>query len=312
MNKKYKKDVTLVVVVFGFRKNLPLGGCNDTQAVEATFSSIKRDIQRKFPSTPTMAQIIIFLPSLLDDRQKRRMKQTTTKRNVIHDQDKSHEKAFKEAGLHLNEGGMKLMKQCLDMLKEKCTDMTLSEDKIIETYRGKHTKEHIGTYESDGFTCSCTRYSNQKLCRHIFYIRKSKNMELFDLKCFASEFRLSPELDESTSEMFANRPVTNEPSSPGMEHLIEHQKKKSKKFKKDPKFLSAFETAKVCSEYLAGYSNDEVFHKNLEAFKHFTELMREGIPQEVEMLLEKCVNSRNEKQLINQNRSLFQTIPQSR
>ena len=111
--------------VFAFRKNLPLGGCNDTQAVEATFSSIKRDIRRKFSSCPTMQEFIASLPSVLDQRTKRRNKEMTLKRPKVHDEDPVHESAYDEAAGKLNLGGMKLFKHSLDMLKEKQCDMTL-------------------------------------------------------------------------------------------------------------------------------------------------------------------------------------------
>ena len=55
--------------VKAFRKNLPLKGANDTQAIESTFSAIKRYLKVEFRSrTPTMEEVISILPKILDER----------------------------------------------------------------------------------------------------------------------------------------------------------------------------------------------------------------------------------------------------
>jgi hypothetical protein len=49
--------------VFAFRKNLPTNGANDTQAIEATFSAIKRFSKLEFPGrTPSLKELIQVLP----------------------------------------------------------------------------------------------------------------------------------------------------------------------------------------------------------------------------------------------------------
>ena len=55
--------------VWAFRKNLPTEGTNDTQASESTFRAIKYYTKLEFGGkTPTMNQIIICLPKILDTR----------------------------------------------------------------------------------------------------------------------------------------------------------------------------------------------------------------------------------------------------
>ena len=53
--------------VFAFRKNLPTKGCNDTQAVEATFSAIKSLSKSEFGNKiPTLSELIMILPKILE------------------------------------------------------------------------------------------------------------------------------------------------------------------------------------------------------------------------------------------------------
>ena len=52
-----------------YRKNLPIGNTNDTQASESTFSAIKRMIRNKFNgSTPKLEDLLRVLPQMIDDR----------------------------------------------------------------------------------------------------------------------------------------------------------------------------------------------------------------------------------------------------
>ena len=62
--------------VFAFRKNLPTKGCNDTQAAEATFSAIKTLSKSEFGNKiPTLSELIMILPKILDHRNEECQKQ---------------------------------------------------------------------------------------------------------------------------------------------------------------------------------------------------------------------------------------------
>ena len=59
--------------VLAFRKNLPTKGCNDTQAIESTFSAIKRISKSEFGNrTPSLTELVCFLPKILDSRTEKR------------------------------------------------------------------------------------------------------------------------------------------------------------------------------------------------------------------------------------------------
>ena len=83
--------------VWAFRKNLPTEGTNDTQASESTFRAIKYYTKLEFGGkTPTMNQIIICLPKIIDTRTEERMRNIDSRRLVIHHENKVHDKALEE------------------------------------------------------------------------------------------------------------------------------------------------------------------------------------------------------------------------
>ena len=97
---------------------------------------------------------------------------------------------------------MKKFHESLKMAESKEVNMKLDGTEITEEYSGKNTKNYIGKYETNGFTCNCSWFASKKLCRHPFFFRKMNNLPLFDLKCFHSSFRFIQEPDESTADMF--------------------------------------------------------------------------------------------------------------
>ena len=107
---------------------------------------------------------------------------------------------------------------------------------------------------------------------------------------FHNSFRINPDSDEidetdtSVDMLDSLGNVNSQLGSPGMEHLIEEQEKANLRLKKNVKYNRAFDTAKVAAEYLSHYST-EMFEKDLNAFKQFTELSRVGLPDDLINLL---------------------------
>ena len=54
--------------------------------------------------------------------------------------------------------------------------------------------------------------------------------------------------------------------------------------------MQDFKCAKVCSDYLSQY-NQEEYDKNYEAFQNFTELTRNGLPDDLTNLLQVLCNN---------------------
>ena len=266
--------------VFAFRKNLPTNGANDTQAIESTFSAIKRFSKLEFPGrTPTLSELIQILPRALDERSAAREQEVLTKRLTIYDPDPEVNKALALASWKLNREGMKKFHESLKMAQEREKNMTLEGNIITETYTGASTKDYIGKYESDGFSCNCSWFASKRLCRHPFFFRKQNNLPLFDIQIFHRSFHYQNEnLDDTVHENFP--PFSERLASPGMEHLVDEQMNNNKKMKSNHKFNKAFDVAKVCAEYLSKYGTED-FLSNYEVFQSFTELMRTGIPQNV-------------------------------
>ena len=79
-------------------------------------------------------------------------------------------------------------------------------------------------------------------------------------------------MDEATSDIL--------PSSPGLESLIEEKRVESNRLKKAEKFNEAWEAIRVCAESCARQSTP-VFRENLEVLKTFSQLMKQGIPEDV-------------------------------
>ena len=74
--------------------------------------------------------------------------------------------------------------------------------------------------------------------------------------------------------------VNSRLGSPGMEYLITEEQDANKKMKKNVKFNKAFDVAKEAAEFLSKYSTEQ-FTKNLESFRHFTNLLRTGLPDDI-------------------------------
>ena len=131
--------------VFAYRKNLPTNGANDTQAIEATFSAIKRFSKLEFPGrTPTLKELIQVLPRALDERSAKREQNITFKRLTIYDPDPEIKKALDLASWKLNVEGMKKFHESLKMAESKEPNMKLDGNEITEEYSGKHTKTYTG------------------------------------------------------------------------------------------------------------------------------------------------------------------------
>ena len=84
----------------------------------------------------------------------------------------------------------------------------------------------------------------------MYYIRKQKNLKLFDLKCFHSDFHLNPESDNTNDEVIANHAASNECARPGMDHLIQAQQLKAQKLESNSRYNKGLETSMVCADYL--------------------------------------------------------------
>ena len=222
------------------------------------------------------------------------------RRVKIHDSDPEHQEAFEKASWKVNELGMKKFKNVLDILKAKEKDMDLietegEENNIQEKFTGKLTKTYTGLYKTDGFSCTYSFYNRQRqLCRHLFFYRKQKEMPLFHIDCFDPSLRIDCEVDSATNKRFATVRALAEGNlaSPGMEYMISVQQKKVKTIKENVKYMQAFECAKVCTDYLSQY-NQEEYDKNYEALQNFTQLMRNGLPDDLTNLLQSLCN--NEK-----------------
>ena len=138
--------------------------------------------------------------------------------------------------------------------------------------------------------------------RHPFAFRMVNGLPLYDLKIFHSSFKLVEDDDEifgaanSSVEMFdMSGNVNSRLGSPGMEYLITEEQEANKKMKKNVKFNKAFDVAKEAAEFISKYPTEQ-FTKNLESFKHFTELLRTGLPDDiVDALKRHCEGETREK-----------------
>ena len=119
--------------VLAYRKNLPTQGCNDTQAVESTFSAIKRFSKCEFGNrTPTLTEIINILPKILDSRSESRQTVIFNRRLVIYHKDPKYRNALEAASWELNAAGLRVFHEAIKVCDAKESCMTISEDERIE------------------------------------------------------------------------------------------------------------------------------------------------------------------------------------
>ena len=83
----------------------------------------------------------------------------------------------------------------------------------------------------------------------------------------------SSDIDERTDDIPA-------PASPGMEHILNEEMETNKKLPKNVKYNEAFEVAKLCAEHLKNTPN-QMFKLYLEAFKGFSQQLRDGLSLKV-------------------------------
>ena len=285
--------------ICAYRKNLPTLGTNDTQASESTFRAIKHYSAVEFGTRiPSLSELVTVLPKVLDKRSNERENNSTNRRLIFRfPEDKLVDKALEDASWKLNEGGYRVFYQEMKAAIFKKENMKVEGNFITEKYVGKKTRPYVGHYETDGVRCNCSWYQSRLLCRHPLFFRMANNMPLFDISIFHPSFRINDGSDEAANEsvdMFDNSEHLNSRlGSPGMEYLIAEEQEANKKLKKNEKYNKAFDVAKVAAEYLSMYSKDQ-FLKNLECFKHFTEILRTGIPQEVATTLKKYSEAIND------------------
>ena len=275
--------------VYAYRKNLPTKGVNDTQAAESTFRAIKHYAKIEFGrKTPSLQELILVLPKILDKRSAERAQVTDNRRVVYHHKIPEFERALEQGSWELNAGGMKAFYEALNMANDLKDRFKIEGDDITETYTGRNTAPYIGRYKTNGFVCNCSWFSSRKLCRHPFAYRIFHDLPLYEVQIFHSSFLLNPPNLSMVEDIDALEESHNtgqsEPGSPGMEHLLEEEKRANLRLKKNVKFNRAFDTAKVAAEYLSKYETN-LFEKNLKAFQQFTDLLRVGLPDELIKLL---------------------------
>ena len=93
--------------VFSYRKNLPTQGVNDTQAAESSFRALKYYIKVEFGShIPSLSELCIALPKILDKRTYERENRTTLRRLIIHHPDEQDKRSRKVA--HKRDNSVKM------------------------------------------------------------------------------------------------------------------------------------------------------------------------------------------------------------
>ena len=282
--------------VLAYRKNLPTKGCNDTQAVESTFSAIKRFSKSEFGNrTPTLTELIDILPRILDGRSENRQRNIFSKRLVIYHKDPKYRLALEAASWELNAGGMRVFHQAIEMCDTKEKHMKLlDDDRIEEKYTGRQTSSYVGFYSTNGKICNCSWFGAHLFCRHIILFRKVKNLPIFESNMFHKSFlskRFASSVGEDIcdedndddfdgvnqdTECLEDDEVIPSPASPGMEHLLREQMEANKKLPKNVKYNKAFDVAKQCAEYLKDTPN-QMFDVYLQCFKKFASLLRDGM-----------------------------------
>ena len=268
-----------------------MNGVKDTQAVESTFSAVKRFIRRKFPRRkPKLSELDSALINFFDQGSEER--DQSIKRSTLRFQhsDPLVKKSLDKAAVHLNDGGFRRLIQEVKAALAKHDNMELTGDTIKETYTGKETCPYVGTYKTDGFTCNCSWFRSYKICRHVIHFRKKNDLPLFDLRMFHNSFRKidyqEDEWEENKESLDSVGFDTDNPGSPGMEQLIEEQQNKAKKIKPNVKYNKVYEATKPLTDYLSLVEQDS-FLCQVETVKQFTELVRRGLPSEVVNVIEK-------------------------
>ena len=279
--------------VLAYRRNLPTKGCNDTQAVESTFSALKRYSKSEFgTTTPTLTDLINVLPKILDQRTENRQKNIFNKRLVIYHKEPRYRTALEKASWELNAAGMRVFNTAINMCDNKEKNMKLTDDDHIEEkYMGKKTAPYIGKYQTDGTTCNCSWFAAHFFCRHIIFYRKSKDLPIYEQRMFHSSFfthrfknvsdeNLDVDVESDSSDIDERVDDIPAPASPGMEHLLNEEMEANKKLPKNVKYNEAFDVAKLCAEYLKNTPN-QMFKLYLEAFKGFSHQLRDGLSLKV-------------------------------
>jgi hypothetical protein len=135
---------------------LPTNGVNDTQAIESTFSAVKRFIRRKYPGrNPKLVELVAGLVTFFDQRSEEREEGIKGRSLRFQHKDIGIREAMKTASVYLNEGGFRKFVKEIQIADNKFEQMKLKEtNSIEETYTGKATKGLKRVYHTDGLKCT--------------------------------------------------------------------------------------------------------------------------------------------------------------
>ena len=276
--------------VYCYRKNLPLKGTNDTQAVESTIRAIKHYTKVEFGYvTPTMEQLITILPKILDKRSEERETVIGTRRIVIHHPNPVYKSALEEASWVLNAAGMRNFYKGILMADKRQKLITLENEILIEKYTGRKTRDYVGRYSSDGFSCNCSWFSSFLFCRHLIFYRVVKGLPIFDKimfhPSFLSESQLNNETFDDIAENDFENTVVRNTGSPGMESLLDEEQAAERRKPKNTRFNDAYDVAKETAARLSRY-NTKQFETILSSYKTFSNFIRDGFPEDLVQFLE--------------------------
>ena len=162
--------------------------------------------------------------------------------------------------------------------------VTLENEIITEKYTGRKTRDYVGRYSSDGFSCNCSWFSSFLFCRHLIFYRVVKGLPIFDKIMFHPSFLSESELNNETFDDIAENDldstVVRNTGSPRMESLLDEEQDAERRKPKNTRFNDAYDVAKETAARLSQY-NTKRFETILSSYKTFSNFIRDGFPEDL-------------------------------
>ena len=211
--------------------------------------------------------------------------------------------AFEKASWTLNPLGLAVFDKCVKMLDQRREFMKIDGNILTEEYKGR---KFTGTrqYTTDQNSCTCTWFQNRLFCRHPIFFREQNNLPLFSVDMFNKRLlKHGTQLENDGVDLedgVALEDIESEgqevdgdnieldltcPASPGMEELLDEERASRKKPKENERYVRSLEAANTIADKLSQYETKR-FDMYLKAAKNFSNLLHNGLPDELVKYLE--------------------------
>ena len=185
------------------RKTLPVGCEHTTNRLERCFGVLKADLKVNTTKEATIEAAIKHIVSWAT--RKLVLFQTAALRKdtrIFHSDPKLQEE-FNKAALCLNRTGCLMFKRSVDLLQKNRCNLAFHETGVLEKFSMVDSSENsLKLYTTTELKCNCSRFTQDAMvCRHILFLRESRQLSLFEPQLFSDYYHQQPNSDHEEEQL---------------------------------------------------------------------------------------------------------------